>query len=88
MRTDWPWMEDETLAWDPQSATGAQIAQDHVAATDWYRSFRQSRKQLDPVSLEVSASEEHPRGPAGMHLQHSFSEKEKNKKLLWLHSPS
>ena len=29
----WPWMEDEPLAWDPDSATGEQITQDHMAAT-------------------------------------------------------
>ena len=62
---DWPWLEDETLAWDPDSATGEQIAQDHMAATEWYRSFKRSRKQLDPVATEAQGHDEPIRGPEG-----------------------
>lgn len=62
---DWPWLEDETLAWDPDSATGEQIAQDHMAATDWYRSFKKSHKSLDPVAMEARGNDELLRGPEG-----------------------
>ena len=36
-----------------------------MAATEWYRSFKRSRKQLDPVATEAQGSAEPIRGPEG-----------------------
>ena len=36
-----------------------------MAATDWYRSFKQSLKSLDPVAMEARGNDELLREPEG-----------------------
>lgn len=65
---DLPWSEEDRPEYASDATTSEQIAQDHKAATTWYRTFKKAKKneasesESVPVDHDVTAHVQPPQG--------------------------